>query len=724
MSLRTRLTTAFLAVVLGPVLLGALVAAATVGAVASQRGTEQLDRATGAVVTSVRAMCRQLYAAASAVAIVPDADSRAAAAEQVLGAGLGSAVQVNDATGLVTLSTPQPPAQPWVACAGSDGEPAAGAAVSGGYAALAAQVELRAHSGAALGTVTVAAAVDRDFVARLAAASGAAVTQLRLDAAGGAGAGHSTEPTGARRGVLAAGERYTGDRDASTADGQRYVRRVGPGDGQPLHLLLSVPRASPAGTYAALVGVVVLTAGLAVALAAWLARNTTRPLATLAAAADRFADGDLAARVPAGGSDEVGRLAATFNRMTRETQAYVQALTASRDQLRGHLEILGDTLSSTHDLDRILRVILQTAMAATSAQAGVVLLADDGDTLLGKCGEGLATRLPEAVADGVAGLRVSPGAGVLGVVAATGVPRRGRVAGGVPALSPTEPRCRSYVAVPFALRATVGDEAAGAAPARRTAGLLAVYDRLGAEEFDDADLSTLRTFAGQAAVAVDNVRAHEEAHRLSLTDPLTGLWNYRYLQEAAHREVERATRFDRTLTALALDIDRFKRINDTYGHRAGDAVLVEFARRLRLGVREVDAVFRQGGEEFVVLLPETDRAGGEVVAQRLGALIRDTPVTVAGRTPGSAVRIPVTTSVGIAVFPAHAASTGELLDVADRALYAAKSGGRDTYRLAGAARPAVPARPRRPAGEEPAAAAAGGRGAPGEPHPATPPPGR
>ncbi|GGJ92186.1 hypothetical protein GCM10010123_22510 [Pilimelia anulata] len=722
MSLRTRLTTAFLAVVLGPVLLGALVVAATVGAVASQRGTEQLDRATGAVVTSVRALCRQLYAAAGAVAIVPDAAARAAAAEQVIGAGLGSAVQVNDPAGLVTLSTPQPPPQPWVACAGPTGdEQPTPAVVAGGFAALAARVELRAHSGEALGTVTVAAAVDRDFVNRLAAASGAAVTQLRVAADGRPAAGHSTEPTGERRDVLAAGGRARADRDGSTADGKRYVRRVGPADGQPLNLLLSVPRTSPTGTYAVLVGVVVLTAGVAVALAAWLARNTTRPLATLAEAADRFADGDLAARVPVGGQDEVGRLAATFNRMTRETQAYVQALTASRDQLRGHLEILGDTLSSTHDLDRILRVILQTAMAATSARAGVVLLADAGGTLTGKCGEGLAQRWPPEVTGGVEGLRVAPGAGVLGVVAATGVPRRGRVAGGVPALSDTEPRCRSYVAVPFALRTGAGDAPPAAAP--RTAGLLAVYDRLGAEEFDDADLSTLRTFAGQAAVAVDNVRAHEEAHRLSLTDPLTGLWNYRYLQEAAHREVERANRFDRTLTALALDIDRFKKINDTYGHRAGDAVLAEFARRLRLGVREVDAVFRQGGEEFVILLPETDRAGGEVVAQRLGALIRDTPVTVTGRTPGSVVRIPVTTSIGIAVFPEHAGSTPELLDVADRALYAAKSGGRDTYRVAVGSRPAAPARPRRtPSGGPPTAVAA--RGAPGGPHPAPQPRGR
>jgi diguanylate cyclase (GGDEF)-like protein len=176
---------------------------------------------------------------------------------------------------------------------------------------------------------------------------------------------------------------------------------------------------------------------------------------------------------------------------------------------------------------------------------------------------------------------------------------------------------------------------------------------------------------------VDNVRAHEEAQRLSLTDPLTGLWNYRYLQESVRREVERASRFHRMLTVLALDLDRFKEVNDTYGHAAGDAVLVEFARRVRLALREVDLAFRQGGEEFVVLLPETDRAGGVVVAERLGAIIRSEPVRVE---PGEL--IPVTVSIGVAVFPDDGALAAQVLAAADDALYAAKAAGRDTYRVA------------------------------------------
>ncbi|MFD0787905.1 GGDEF domain-containing protein, partial [Micromonospora azadirachtae] len=211
-------------------------------------------------------------------------------------------------------------------------------------------------------------------------------------------------------------------------------------------------------------------------------------------------------------------------------------------------------------------------------------------------------------------------------------------------------------------------------------GVLALYDRLGADEFDDDDLVTLRTFASHAAVAVENVRGHEEAQRLSLTDPLTGLWNYRYLRESIRREVERASRFGRMLSVLALDLDRFKDVNDTYGHAAGDTVLAEFARRLRGEIREVDLAFRQGGEEFVLLLPETDARGAAIVAERLGAAIRDTSMPVEPHA-GTPVPVRVTVSIGIAVYPDHANTGQQVLEAADDALYAAKAAGRDTYRV-------------------------------------------
>ncbi|MGV9211162.1 diguanylate cyclase [Micromonospora sp. RB23] len=686
MTLRGRLTAAFLVVVLGPVLLGAFFVASTVTAVDRTRSTERLAVAASAVRTSVDALCQQLRAAADAVALTGDP---AVVAGQLVGRGLAAAVLVSDVSGRVTYVSPGAPSTPWWDCA----EPAA--ATSGPVRALAARVDRRDPAGTLLGSVAAAQLVDPAFVARLAAVSGVAVTLLD----GGASAvrfTHTTESREVRDGVLAAAGHSTGERVTETTKG-RYVRRIGPSVGQPLPLVLSVPSTRPPGLHVTLAGVVVL-AGLLAVLTAWrLARVTTRPLVELAGAVDRVAHGDLTARVPVRGRDELGRLAEAFNRMTRETGSYVAALTSSRDQLRGHLAVLGDTLASTHDLQRILRVILHSAIAATGARAGAVLLVEAGGMLVAQCSEGLDGRWPVPDPDGPQTLRVPVGVGVVGAVAATGEPQRGRVE---PTEAPIgEPRCRTYVAVPFAAPGTTGlgggptptpageratDDSGAPAAAL---GVLALYDRVGADEFDDDDLVTLRTFAGHAAVAVENVRVHEEAQRLSLTDPLTGLWNYRYLRESIRREVERASRFGRMLSVLALDLDRFKDVNDTYGHAAGDTVLAEFARRVRGEIREVDLAFRQGGEEFVLLLPETDARGAAIVAERLGAAVRETPIAVEAYSGP----IVVTVSVGIAVYPDHGSTGREVLEAADDALYVAKAAGRDTYRVA-EVRPDVPTR--------------------------------
>jgi diguanylate cyclase (GGDEF)-like protein len=176
----------------------------------------------------------------------------------------------------------------------------------------------------------------------------------------------------------------------------------------------------------------------------------------------------------------------------------------------------------------------------------------------------------------------------------------------------------------------------------------------------------------------------QQTQHLSVTDPLTGLGNVRQLGESLRLEVERASRFGRSLGILVLDLDHFKTVNDRHGHRAGDAVLVEFSRRVRAVVREVDQAFRQGGEEFVILLPETDVAGSLTAARRIGEAVRDVPFQVAAARAGDApsVRIAVTVSIGVAVFPRHAQSGAEVLDAADAALYAAKHAGRDTFALA------------------------------------------
>ena len=207
---------------------------------------------------------------------------------------------------------------------------------------------------------------------------------------------------------------------------------------------------------------------------------------------------------------------------------------------------------------------------------------------------------------------------------------------------------------------------------RAAAGDFAVRSRLGG--WDEA---------GRLAAGLDGLigRMHQ-AQLLSVTDALTGLANRRHLTDVLRLETERANRFGRTLGVLVLDLDLFKAVNDAYGHRAGDGVLVEFAARLRGAVREVDHAFRQGGEEFVVLLPETDIAGSLTVARRISAAIRESNFAV-HRRGADDVHVRVTVSIGVAVYPRHGRTGTELLDAADEALYAAKAAGRDTCVLAG-----------------------------------------
>ncbi len=666
--------------VLGPVLLGAIFVGASVTKVGQDRAAQRLDVAANALRTSVGALCGQLLAVAEAVAAAP-AEQRITLGGTFVARGLATGVHVEQGgEGQTTAAAPPPP---WADCAGP--QVSADPAVVTGFEAFAA----RATSADGALAVSAAITVDAGLVRRLGGASGVEVTLLA-----GAGMAESAEPeiVGLRPvamseplppvhstldnalGVAALAAELADGAMGRTAEGD-LVRRLGPVPGQPLPLAVSLNAQPPRATYVWLLIVVFATAVAAVVAAWWLARTATRPLAELAAAADRVAAGELQTRVNARGSDEIARLAGAFNHMTRELDIYVTALTASRDQLRGHLGVLGDTLSSTHDLDRILQVILQTARHATGASGGIVLLAEpNGGELVGKCAEGLSLDVSQ--------VRVAIGQGLTGSVAATGVPRLGRIEVDGPRLDPGEPSCRTYVVVPFSAPgladAAVGAMGPALPPAR---GVLALYDRLGrssaCDDFDDSDLVTLRTFAGQAAVAVDNVRVHEEAQRLSVTDSLTGLFNYRSLRETVRREAERAGRFGRKLAVLALDLDHFKEINDRYGHGAGDSVLAEFAQRIKFEIREVDFAFRQGGEEFVVLLPETDEVGGMAVADRLCASLRATPVTVV-----EGIKVPVTVSIGVAVLPDHGQSGAALLRAADEALYAAKTAGRDTFRVA------------------------------------------
>ncbi len=178
----------------------------------------------------------------------------------------------------------------------------------------------------------------------------------------------------------------------------------------------------------------------------------------------------------------------------------------------------------------------------------------------------------------------------------------------------------------------------------------------------------------------ERTRALEEANarlnRLATLDPLTGVWNRRRFLELAGAELGRARRYGRELGIFLLDLDRFKTINDTHGHAAGDEVLRTVVKRTREALRASDHIARFGGEEFVVLLPETDGDGALVVAERVRASLAATPVIVEARA------VPVTGSIGIASWLPGEPSIEMTLRRADLALYAAKQAGRNRVQQA------------------------------------------
>jgi len=402
----------------------------------------------------------------------------------------------------------------------------------------------------------------------------------------------------------------------------------------------------------------VILLGWAVA-AVWLAVRVTGraiavPVLRAATVARQATEGILDERVDETGPAELRALGAAVNGVGGELDRRQRELADSREQLRGALSRLGETLSSSLNLDRTLAVVTDTAMDTVQADRATLVLTTEDNDLDIRIDRGFD--LPPDMRFG--------GHSLPGWVVRTGLSVRlpadrvvisSAVDGGILATH--------QLSVPVTGTATGG-----------CIGALVLGRADGGPAFSEDDLRTVRTFASQAGVAIENVLLHQEARRLSLTDPLTELWNFRYFQLQALREVEAATRYSRPLGLLIVDLDHFKRVNDRHGHPVGDQVLAEVGRRIRTSTRLPDIVARYGGEEFVLLLPGTDAAGAVVTAERIRRRVSRLPIVAGGQ---DALRISVTCSVGVAAYPAHGTGVEELLRRADAALYTAKSAGRD-----------------------------------------------
>ena len=193
--------------------------------------------------------------------------------------------------------------------------------------------------------------------------------------------------------------------------------------------------------------------------------------------------------------------------------------------------------------------------------------------------------------------------------------------------------------------------------------------------FTEEDLRLLVSFAATATAAIRNAQLHAEVQKQAITDTLTNLYNRRGLFELGRREIERARRFGRPISAIMLDIDNMKQVNDTHGHSTGDQVLIAFAERLNKNVRGIDVLGRYGVDEFSILLPETDLFSASQVAERVRRCIADTQVKT------DSINLKITASLGVARSTPETPDLNVLLDRADMAMYIAKQAGGNRVEL-------------------------------------------
>jgi len=188
---------------------------------------------------------------------------------------------------------------------------------------------------------------------------------------------------------------------------------------------------------------------------------------------------------------------------------------------------------------------------------------------------------------------------------------------------------------------------------------------------DTLQIELLKVMCNQASTSIANAQLHAEIEKLATTDGLTGLFNHRVFQEKLSDELKRMDRYSEQISLILTDIDFFKKVNDRYGHPAGDIVLKEVAKVIKGTLRDIDIPARYGGEEFAVILPQTNGIGAKNIAERLRKSVMDASFSADGAS------FKITLSIGIATSPVDAKTKEELIEKSDNALYHAKHNGRN-----------------------------------------------
>ncbi|HXG94252.1 MAG TPA: diguanylate cyclase [Blastocatellia bacterium] len=339
-------------------------------------------------------------------------------------------------------------------------------------------------------------------------------------------------------------------------------------------------------------------------------------------------------------------------RLTDQLESRKRAISQFYDFLRA--------IASSLDSQKVYQAVLaKFSEILRSERSSLMILNEESNELALEAALGA-----DSVASGP--IRVKLGEGIAGTVLATGAPMLVRDAENdarVPRARLGRYKTKSFISFPI----TLGP---------RKVGVINLTDRTDGTPYENDDLAVLELMSSHLALIIDRAEWHKKAEtyqQMSLTDPLTGLPNRRYLEDRLFEEVERSKRYDTPLSFMIIDVDRFKEYNDIYGHTNADRVLVKTAQILRNSIRAIDMSARFAGDEFCIVLPETEPQAAARIAERLRVSVNEAEYRTEQGEPMGRVSI----STGVSSFSPQRQSPLAIIEAADRALYKAKMRGRN-----------------------------------------------
>ena len=356
--------------------------------------------------------------------------------------------------------------------------------------------------------------------------------------------------------------------------------------------------------------------------------------------------------------DYIEPIVAKYHRKIRKDEEIVQ-LQKSLHNI-SILYNISQAVNFIDDLKRLLQVIIQKALITLDAEKGSLMLYDYSINVLQvRIVSGLQDKkLEEAINNGaVQCAKIGIGEGIAGTVFLERKPIITNLGSADPRFIVKEvlSNTKSLLCVPLIAKGEV-------------IGVINITNKKHDKLFNQKDLEFITSLANQAAIAIDNAKLYE----LATKDGMTKLYIYRHFYTLLENEIRRCARYKRNMSLIMMDIDNFKKINDTYGHLTGDLILKRLAATLQETVRKIDIPARYGGEEFVVILPETDKKDACVIAERIRKNVAQIEVKI-----NETQTLSPTISMGVAQFTTDGQEAKDLINAADTALYYSKHNGKN-----------------------------------------------